>query len=209
LTLCLAVALVGLAVTAVGVSASTWHAARAGDAVAAKKKHKCKKKKKHKSAATARKKKCKKKHKQTVAPPVTPPKGPIERIRISWPGTADVDVHAWSNGLHDGWNETLDMGDGDYEVQIPGTTYDNSATGGNTESIVETNPNPSVPMTFGICNYPFVDDPEDADVTVTTVLSNGQSETDTVSLSVGGAVVDGLEEGGEPDPVDDWCPEPL
>ena len=175
-------------------------------AVAAKKK--CKKKGK-KSAAAAKKKKCKKKKKKNATPPtpvVTPPKGPIERIVISWTGASDLDVHAWSNGLHDGWNETIGL-DGDYEVQIPGTTYESSETLDNRERIVETNPNPSVPMTFGICNYPFVADPEETDVTVTWVLANGTTQTDEFPLDFGDFIVDGDQQGGPPDPVDEWCPE--
>jgi hypothetical protein len=196
------VALLGLAVTFATTSAS---GASSGHAVAAKKKHGCKKKKGKKSAAAA-KKKCK--HKKTPAPtsPVlTPPKGPIERIRITWTGGADVDVHAWSNGLHDGWNETLGT-EGAYELQIPGTTFHHSETGGDNENIVETNPNPSVPMTFGICNYPnaLVDD---ADVTVKWVLADGTTKTDAGTLVWDDFLVEVDEQAGPADPVEDWCPQ--
>jgi hypothetical protein len=205
-----AVLALSLAVVTASAGASMWHAASAGDAVAAKKK--CKKKK-HRSAAAAKKRKCKKKkHATPVAPPVvTPPKGPIERILITWTGDADLDVHAWSNGLHDGWNETLTSPGGepgDYEVQIPGTTYDNSESGGDSESIVETNPNPSVPMTFGICSYPIMGG-ETADVSVKWVLVDGTTQTDEFPLEFNDFTVDGDEQGGPPDPVDDWCPEAL
>jgi hypothetical protein len=199
------VALLGLVITA---GASNAGASGHGQAVAAKK-H-CKKKGKKSAAVAKKKKKCKKKGQATpvaptVAPPVlTPPKGPIERIRITWTGGADLDVHAWSNGLHDGWNETLGTS-GDYEVQIPGTTYDNSESGGDNESIVETNPNPSVPMTFGICNYP---NPlvSDADVTVKWVLADGTTQTDEFLLAFDDFTVDDDEQGGPADPADEWCP---
>ena len=189
------VALLGLAVTFTATSAS---GAGFGHAVAAKKK--CKKKGK-KSAAAAKKKKCK--HKKAT-PPVTPPRGPVERIKISWTGNADLDVHAWSNGLHDGWNQTLD----NYEVQIPGTTYDNSQEGGDNETIVETNPNPSVPMTFGICNYPF-EGADSANVSVTWVLADGTTKSDQFELDFDDFRVELDPQAGPADPVDEWCPEPI
>jgi hypothetical protein len=197
------VALLGLAVTFATTSAS---GATSGHAVAAKKK--CKKKGK-KSATAAKKKKCRHKKKATppASPVLTPPKGPVERIVITWTGDADLDVHAWSNGLHDGWNETLGA-DGDYEVEIPGTTYDNSEEGGDSERIVETNPNPSVPMTFGICSYP-IPDGETADVTVNWVLSDGTTRADEFDLAFNDFRVDNEEGGGPPDPVEEWCPEVL
>lgn len=193
------VALLGLVVVFATTSAS---GASFGHAVAAKK-HKCHKKKGKKSAAAAKKKHgCKKKRKSAPAPVVTPPKGPIERIRISWTGNADLDVHAWSNGLHDGWNETLD----DYEVQIPGTTYDNSEEGGDNESIVETNPNPSVPMTFAICSYPITGGGT-ADVTVNWVLADGTKQSDEFDLAFNDFRVEQDSQAGPPDPVEEWCPE--
>jgi hypothetical protein len=197
------VALLGLIFALVTLTANRASAGQPAHAVAAKKK--CKKKKK--SAAVAKKKKkCKHKKTVTTTPPVlTPPKGPIERIVITWTGGADLDVHAWSNGLHDGWNETLNGGNGGYEVQIPGTTYQNSQSTGNNERIVETNPNPSVPMTFGICNYPVL--PEDsADVTVNWVLVDGSTHTDEFVLAWDDFAVDDDAQGGPADPVDDWCP---
>src|SRR5215210_1140742 len=127
-------------------NASTWHEASAGHAVAAKKK--CKKK--HRSASSAKKKKkCKKKKKQVVAPPVTPaaPKPPVVRAEITWSTDADIDVHAWSNGLHDGWDESLLAN----EAEIPGTTYEPS---GSTRERIIDSANPStVPLTFAVCDY--------------------------------------------------------
>ena len=200
------VALLGLTlglvtVTASHARASSWQ--KAG-ATAAKKK-KCKKKKHH-SAAAAKKKKCKKKKHVTPAP-VTPPRGPIDRIVLTWPGAADLDAHAWSNGQHDGWNEAF----GQYELQIPGTTYTSSFQTPNRETIVETNPNPSIrPMTFGICYYAGLDgvDAGDTTLTVTTVFSNGQASTDQLTASYGEAFLDNKGEGGLPDPVENWCPSP-
>jgi hypothetical protein len=206
------VALLGLALALATVSAgradaSVWH--KDGATVAKKK---CKKKKKgKKSAAVAKKKKCKKKKAPVVAPPAPQPKGPITRVEITWPGTADLDAHAWSNGLHDGWNETVPTptGFGDYEVQIPGTTYESSETLANRERIVETSPNPSVGMTFGICNYANVSNAEDTDVTATTTFANGETVTDTFEIRVGeNFTTEELRpEGGPVDPTDDWCPE--
>jgi hypothetical protein len=195
------VALLGLAVTFATTSASS---ATSGHAVAAKKK--CKKKGK-KSAAVAKKKKCKHKKKATPAPtpPVlTPPKGPVERIVITWPSEADVDVHAWSNGLHDGWNEDEDGN----QTEIPGTTYTSSQETPNHESIVETNPNPSVPMTFGICNYPDGNS-NNAFVHVKWVLADGTTQTDEGTLVYGDFLVEEDEQAGPADPADEWCPEPL
>jgi hypothetical protein len=199
-------ALLGLTLTLVTVSAgqasaSTWHKVGATTA----KKKKCKKKK-HRSASSAKKKKCKKKHK--VAPPATPPRGPIERILLTWSGDADLDAHAWSNGLHDGWSELNDR----YEIEIPGTTYENSNDTPNRERVIELNPNPSItPMTFGLCYYagPFSTDAGETDATVTVVFSSGARDTETVPVEYGDALTHSNEEGGAPDLIDDWCPSPL
>jgi len=200
------VALLGLTFALVTVAAgharaSTWQKAGATEA-----KKKCKKK--HHSAATSKKKKCKKKKKHvTPAPVVTHPRGPIDRIVLSWSGAAAFDAHAWSNGLHDGWNEPLD----EYELQIPGTTYTNSAQTPNRETITETNPNPSIrPLTFTICYYAGLGGVDDGDtaLTVNTVFSNGQTATDHLTASYGDSFVDEFTQGGSPDPVADWCPSP-
>jgi hypothetical protein len=194
------VALLGVSVASVTASAgaSGWHEAGATTA----KKKKCKKKK-HRSASSAKKKKCKKKKK---APPVVTPRGPIERIVLTWPGGADLDAHAWSNGLHDGWNEPFD----EYERQIPGTVYEESNNASpNRERIVELNPNPNiVPLTFGICYYAgiFATDDGPVDATVTTVFTSGASNTQVVNVDFGDALVNSNAEGGAPDPVADWCP---
>src|SRR4051812_1309260 len=131
------VALLGLTlalftVTASRAAASDWH--KAGATIAKKKK--CKKKKKHSASSAKKKKKCKKKHKG-IAPPAPTPRGPIVRLDVSWSTDAEIDAHAWSNGLHDGWSEVLV----DYETGIPGTTFETSSS---RERITELNPNPNI-----------------------------------------------------------------
>jgi hypothetical protein len=190
-----AVLALSLAVVTASAGASIWHAASAGDAVAAKKK--CKKKK-HRSAAVAKKKKCKKKHK-VIAPPA--PRGPIVRLDVTWSTDAEIDAHAWSNGLHDGWNDLIK----DYETGIPGTTFETNSTH---ERITELNPNPNIsPYTFGVCNYPVLGgDNQPTDITVTTVFSDGVSHTQVLHAEFGEAFTSDPEEGGPPDPFDEWCP---
>jgi hypothetical protein len=201
------VALLGLSfavltVTAGHANASIWRDAGATSA----KKKRCKKK--HKSAASAKKKKCKRKHAAPTppAPVVTPPKGPIERIVLTWPGAADLDAHAWSNGLHDGWNETLNGGFGANETEIPGTTYTSSDDTPNRETIVQTNPDPLTPMTFALCYYPYGPDDGDVTATVKTVHTDGVTDTDEVTMSLGQGLIEIGGEGGPPDDVNDWCP---
>jgi hypothetical protein len=194
------VALLGLTLALVTVSAghanaSVWHKAGATTA----KKKKCKKKK-NRSASSA-KKKCKKKHK-VVAPPAPTPRGPIVRLDVTWSGDAEIDAHAWSNGLHDGWNDVI----GSYETGIPGTTFETSST---RERITELSPNPNIsPYTFGICSYP-VPGTEATDITATTVFSDGVSHTEVISANPGDAFTSDPEEGGPPAPLDEWCPAPM
>jgi hypothetical protein len=200
------VALLGLTLALVTVSAghasaSNWH--KVG-ATAAKKK-KCKKKK-HRSASAA-KKKCKKKHGTVVAPPAPQPqlRGPIARLDITWSGDADIDAHAWSSGLHDGWDEAF----GDFVAEIPETTYQ---SGSNRETITELNPNPNNrPMSFSICYYAGEDsmDAGDTPLTATFVFATGETVTDELTVSYGDALTRIPAEGGSPDPVEDWCPSPF
>jgi hypothetical protein len=194
-----AVLALSLAVVTASAGASIWHAASAGDAVAAKKK--CKKKK-HRSASAAKKKKCKKKHHVTPAPPAPQPRGPIVRLDITWSGDAEIDAHAWSSGLHDGWNDLI----GDYQAEIPGTTFETSS---NHEKITELNPNPTIkPLTFGVCYYPSSDEGT-TDITATTVFSDGVSHTQVLTADFGDAFTSDPQEGGPPDPFDEWCPSPF
>jgi hypothetical protein len=91
-------ALLGLTVALVTVNAGQ---ARAGHAVAAKKK--CKKKK-HRSASAAKKKKCKKK----VHRVVLPPPGPVVRATLTWSAPDEVDLHAFdASGNHAGWDNSI------------------------------------------------------------------------------------------------------
>jgi hypothetical protein len=88
------VALLGLTLALVTVSAGH---AKAGHAVAAKKK--CKKK--HRSASSAKKKKCKKK----VHRVVLPAPGPVVRASLTWSASDEVDLHAFDpSGNHAGWD---------------------------------------------------------------------------------------------------------
>jgi hypothetical protein len=44
---------------------------------------------------------------------------------------------------------------------------------------------------------------------VELLFSSERSSTETVNADFGDALVNTNEEGGAPDPVDDWCPQPL
>jgi len=187
------VALLGLSVASVMATAGAsggWHAAHA---VTAKKK-KCKKHK-HRSATSAKKKKCKKKHKApVVAPPA--PKAPVVRAQISWSTDAEIDLHAWSGGLHDGWDESL----GAFDIEIPGTTYEYTSS---SERIIDSNSS-NIPLTFAICDY-F--DEASTDVTVQVIYQDGTVDNEFFEdLTTGDYLVDPRQEGGSPDPVEDWCP---
>lgn len=95
------VALLGLTLALVTVTAGHARAGQPGHAVAAKKK--CKKKGK-KSATAAKKKKCKKVHKVVLPAP-----GPLVRATLSWTASDEVDLHAFdSSGNHSGWDFGLD-----------------------------------------------------------------------------------------------------
>jgi hypothetical protein len=189
------IALLGLTLALVTVSAGH---ATAGHAVAAKKK--CKKGKK--SAAVAKKKKCKKKKKPSVAPPVaTPPapKPPIVRMEATWSGDADIDIHAWSSGLHVGWDEI-----NGYELGIPGFTHEHPDSGGSER--ISDSANPSTRgLTFGVCNY------EDetggtTEVSIRAVYADGSVDTPVFDLAEGSFSTDPAAQGGPADPVADWCP---
>jgi hypothetical protein len=97
------VALLGLTLALVGVSAGQASSRGAGHAVVAKKK-KCKKKK-HRSASSAKKKKCKKRVHHVVLP------APASLVRgtLTWSANNEVDLHAFdSSGNHAGWDFSLD-----------------------------------------------------------------------------------------------------
>jgi hypothetical protein len=92
------VALLGLTLAVVTVSAGHASGRDAGDAHAVIAKKRCKKKHKR-SAGTAKKKKCKK-----VKHVVLPAPGPLTRATLAWTANDEVDLHAFdSNGNHAGW----------------------------------------------------------------------------------------------------------
>jgi hypothetical protein len=185
LTVALAISLGNIAESSAGGS----------NAVAAKKK--CKKK--GKKSALAAKKKCKKKKAGPVVQPVPGPKPPVLRAEISWSGDADIDLHAWSSGLHAGWNED----DFVFENEIPGTVYESNA---NSERIID-NTNPSTRgLTFGICYYPEFDEGP-TDINVHVVFADGTVDDEVIpDAEAGDPFVHTNEQGGPPDPVGDWCP---
>jgi hypothetical protein len=94
------VALLGLTLALVTVSAGHSNASVGHKALATTAKKKCKKKK-HRSASSAKKKKCKKK----VHRVVLPPPGPVVRATLTWSAPDEVDLHAIdSSGNHAGWD---------------------------------------------------------------------------------------------------------
>jgi hypothetical protein len=199
------VALLGLALALVTVSAGH---AKAGDAVVAKKK--CKKKGK-KSAAVAKKKKCKKKKHQTVvAPPpqVTPPAGPVVRADVTWTVSggldeADIDLHAFSNGAHTGYDWDTD----EVVSEIPGVINEPGFESAHERIVDNTNPS-TRGLTFAICSYYYAAaDP--ADVTYHFVFANGSVQDGVVAMIPGDLKVIDPKEGGIIIKArDQWCPAP-
>jgi hypothetical protein len=189
--------LTALLAVAVAFATTSSSSASAGHAVAAKKK--CKKKGK-KSATVA--KKCKKKKNPSVTPPVaTPPapKPPIVRIEAAWSGDADIDIHAWSSGLHVGWDEF-----NGYELGIPGFTHEHPDSGGSERIIDSANPS-TRGLTFGVCNY---DDETGGttEVSIRAVYADGSVDTPVFDLEQGDFSTDPAEQGGPAHSVADWCP---
>jgi hypothetical protein len=200
----IAVALLGLAVAFATTSAS---GASSGHAVAAKKR--CKKGKK--SAVAAKKKKCKRKHAAT--PPTTPtqptqPSGPVVRADVTWTVTgvldeADIDVHAFSNGLHTGYNENL-SGE---ENEIPGLTGEPGFESTH-ERILDTNNPSTVPLTFALCSY-YYPDADPAQVNYHFVFANGSAQDGSVSMIPGDIKgIDPKEGGLITLGREKWCPAP-
>jgi hypothetical protein len=92
------VALLGLMLALVAITASHARAGQPGHAVAAKKK--CKKHKR--SAGVSKKKKCKKVHHIVLPAP-----GPLVRATLAWSANDEVDLHAFdASGNHAGWAQT-------------------------------------------------------------------------------------------------------
>jgi hypothetical protein len=197
-------ALLGLAMTLATTTASS---ARSGDAVAAKKK--CKKKKGKKSA-TAAKKKCKKKKSPAPAPtPVSEPpapQGPVVRADVTWTVTdvtdeADIDVHAFSNGAHTGYDEVSST----EENQIPNLVYEPGFESAHERILDNTNPS-TRGLTFALCSY-FYPLADPAEVTYHFVLADGSAVDGVVTLNPGDLIGINPKEGGIiSKPREDWCP---
>jgi hypothetical protein len=192
-----AVLALSLAVVTASAGASGWHASSAGNAVVAKKK--CKKKQGKKSAAVAKKKKCKK-QKAPVPTLPTAPKPPLVRAQISWNTDAQIDLHAWSNGLHDGWSESAGT-DGADEIEIAGTTYTHNLS---SEQITDSSNPSTIPLTFTICNY---GDVGTTDITVQVLYADGTVDNEQFDgTTEGDFFADPFQQGGSPGPLADWCP---
>ena len=124
------VALLGMTLTLVTITASDARSGLPGHAVAAKKK--CKKKGK-KSATAAKKKKCKK-----VDHVVLPAPGPLVRAGLSWSTFNEVDLHAYdASGNHSGWSQPGSSGT--FQQGIPSAHHsgDSGGPGGGTESFTD------------------------------------------------------------------------
>lgn len=200
------VALLGLTLALVTIEAGH---ARAGHAVAAKKK--CKKKGK-KSAAVAKKKRCKKKKSPAPAPAPAPqppaPSGPVVRAEVSWTVTgvtdeADIDLHAFSDGAHTGYSEVLST----EENQIPNLVYEPGFESAHERILDNTNPS-TRGLTFAICSY-YYPQADPADVTYHFVFANGSVLDGVVTMNPGNLIgIDPKEGGLITKPREDWCPEP-
>jgi hypothetical protein len=196
------VALLGLTLALVPVSAGH---AKGADAVAAKKK--CKKK--HKSAAEAKKKKCKKKVAPTPVAPTPPaPTGPVVRADVTWTvsgGTdqADIDLHAFSNGAHTGYDWNTD----NVVSEIPGVVNEPGFESAHERIVDNTNPS-RVGLTFAICSYYYAEaDP--AEVTYHFVFANGSVQDGVATMNPGDLKVIDPKEGGLITKTrDQWCPDP-
>jgi hypothetical protein len=168
------VALIGLAVVAVGSSPA---ASGSGRAVAAKK---CKKHKR--SAAAAKKKKCKKVHHVVLPAP-----GPLVRGTLSWSATNEVDLHAFdANGAHAGWNGSLNG----VENLIPNATHNGDiGPGGPSESFTDNIFQMGGPsnreFSYVACLYGKSGPDPSYTATFTGVASNGQSTSVSVSYTSG------------------------
>jgi hypothetical protein len=162
------VALLALAVTAVGSSSA---ASGSGRAVAAKKK--CKKHKR--SASSAKKKKCKKKHVLSLP-------GPLVRGSITWP-SGQVDLHAFdSSGNRSGivfpcTDPVCPISEG-----IPNATHSPDVAGGTesfTDNIFVRGGSANREFAYALCFY------ENASVSFTGVNALGQSQTLPVNGNAG------------------------
>lgn len=203
------VALLGLAVTLATTSAS---GESTGQAVAAKKKHKCKKGKKS-AAAAKKKKKCKRKRSPAVvappAPPAPPPTGPVVRADVTWTVTgvtdeADIDLHAFSEGAHTGYSEVTAT----EENQIPNLIQEPGFESAHERLLDKTNPS-TRGLSFALCSY-YYPQADPAEVTYHFVFADGSVLDGTETMIPGELKGFGPKEGGLiTKPREDWCPQPV
>jgi hypothetical protein len=167
------VALLGLTLALVTVSAGHANGSVGHKALATTAKKKCKKKK-HRSASSAKKKKCKKQ----VHRVVLPPPGPVVRATLTWSAPDEVDLHAFdTSGNHAGW----DFGVNGVVNNIPNARHngDIGPSGGTesfTDDIYVVGGPSNREFTYVACltNFPS-EDPYTA--TFTAVSSNGSSDS--------------------------------
>jgi hypothetical protein len=163
------VALLGLAVTAVGSNSAASGAGR--DAVAAKKK--CKKHKR--SASSAKKKKCKKKHVLSLP-------GPLVRGSITW-SSGQIDLHAFdSSGNRSGIVFPCSDAVCPISEGIPNATHSPDVAGGTesfTDNIFVRGGAANREFAYALCFY------DNASVSFTGVNALGQSQTLPVNGNAG------------------------
>lgn len=126
------VALLGMTLALVTITAGHARAGQPGHAVAAKKK--CKKKKKHSASSAKKKHKCKKVHHVVLPAPA-----PLVRATLAWAANNEVDLHAFdANGNHAGWVQTTPT-DGHVVNNIPSAHHggDSGSVTGGTETFTD------------------------------------------------------------------------
>jgi hypothetical protein len=182
------VALLGLTLALVTVSAGHATARSAGHAVVAKKK--CKKKK-HRSASSAKKKKkCKKVHHVVLPAPA-----PLVRATLSWSAQDEVDLHAYDpSGNHAGWDFNANPPFGGVVNNIPSGRHSGDAgPGGPSETFTDdiyVVGGPSTREFSSIaCLYSGPDEPNDYTATFTGVAKDGTVTT----LNLNGTPSDGSD----------------
>jgi hypothetical protein len=180
------VALLGLTLALVTVTAGRANAGEAGHAVVAKKK--CKKKK-HRSASSAKKKKCKKKMHRVVLPAPAP----LVRGTLSWSSaSSEIDLHAFdASGNHAGWDYTVNPPGGSLVNNIPNARHNGDVgPAGPSETFTDDIFVPGGPSTREFGYVACIYGPDAA--TFTGVTSSGQSSSvslsgpDAISLTTSG-----------------------
>jgi hypothetical protein len=178
------VALLGLTLALVSVSAGHATARGAGHAVVAKKK--CKKKK-HRSASSAKKKKCKKVHR-------LPLPAPLVRATLSWTAQDEVDLHAYDpSGNHAGWDFNVNPPFGGVVNNIPSGRHSGDAGPGGpsemfTDDIYVVGGPSNREFSYIACLYPGPAT-DNYTATFTGVASNGTVST----LTLDGTPSDGSD----------------